>query len=59
MNLSLFYLILIIQRPELSFRIEKEYFESKFEGQETDYTLNGDFYERTISEEAKAKVASP
>ena len=40
---------LIFKRPELSFKIEKEYFQLNFEGQEPDYTLKDDFYERTVA----------
>ena len=40
----------ILQRPELSYKIQKDNFETLFPGQEGDYELNGDFYERSIPE---------
>ena len=40
---------LIFKRPELTFKIEKGYFELNFEGQEPDYELKEDFYVRTVA----------
>ena len=40
----------ILQRPELSYKIQKDHFETLFPGQEGDYELNDDFYERSIPE---------
>ena len=40
---------LIFKRPELTFKIEKDYFELNFEGQEPDYELKEDFYVRTVA----------
>ena len=37
------------KRPELTFKIEKDYFELNFEGQEPDYELKEDFYVRTVA----------
>ena len=40
---------LIFKRPELTFKIEKDYFELNFEGQEPDYEFKEDFYVRTVA----------
>ena len=40
---------LIFKRPELTFKIEKDYFELNFDGQESDYELKEDFYVRTVA----------
>ena len=40
----------IFKRPELTFRIEKNYFELNFKGFETEYELKENFYVRSISE---------
>ena len=39
-----------LKRPELTYKIQKDHFETLFPGQEGDYELNGDFYERSIPE---------
>ena len=33
----------------MTFKIEKDYFKLNFDGQESDYELNEDFYERTVA----------
>ena len=38
----------MLQRPELTFQIEKNYFELLFQGPE--YELKGNFYVRTVAE---------
>ena len=40
----------MFQKPELTFQIEKNYFEVNFQGYESDYELREGFYVRTIAE---------
>ena len=40
----------IFKRPELTFRIDKKYFELNFQGHESDYELKEGFYIRSIAE---------
>ena len=40
----------IIQKPALTYRIEQDYFETHFSNSASDYTLDGGYYTRTISQ---------
>ena len=44
------YNYLLFQRPELTFRIEKNYFEVNFKGFESEYELKENFYVRSVVE---------
>ena len=44
------YNYLLFQRPELTFRIEKSYFEVNFKGFESEYQLKENFYVRSVVE---------
>ena len=40
----------MFQKPELTYQIEKNYFEVNFQGHELDYELREGFYVRSIAE---------
>ena len=44
------YNYLFFQRPELTFRIEKSYFEVNFKGFESEYEFKDNFYVRSVVE---------
>ena len=42
--------LFVFQRPELTFRLEKNYFELNFKGFESEYELKENFYVRNVVE---------
>ena len=49
-NLIRYAASLIFKRPELTFRLEKSYFELNFKGFESEYQLKENFYVRSVAE---------
>ena len=43
---------MVIQKPQLSFKIAKKYFEQNLAGREDEFIFADDFYKMTVTEES-------